>query len=319
MTTLRLGVVMDSIGSIKPYKDSTFAMLLEAQARGWQVEYMELADLYLRDGRAAATLRPLTVRDTTADWFELGEPVETRLSELDIVLMRKDPPFDLEYIVATYILERAEAEGTLVVNRPQALRDANEKVFTAWFPQCCPPCLVTRSKRALHDFLTEQEAIVLKPVDYMGGRSIFVVREGDANTNVIFEEMTQREQRYVVAQAFLPAGAETGDKRILLIDGVAHPRGIARMPTADDPRANLAVGATAEGFELTDRDRWICEQLGPVFKKRGLYFVGIDVIDGYLTEINVTSPTGIREIDNIFGDNVAVSFLDALAALSTCT
>ena len=312
MNPLRLGVVMDPIGSIQPKKDSTLAMLLEAQSRGWEIEYMELGDLRLRDGRAEATMRRVRVQDDLGSGYELDEAVEGPLGDLDIILMRKDPPVDVEYTVATYILERAEAEGALVANRPRALRDVNEKIFATRFGTCCPTSLLTRSKSALGAFLESQGAIVLKPVNAMGGRSVFILRRGDPNTNVIFEEMTRREQRFVLAQAYIPAVETSGDKRILLIDGEPVSHGIRRMPGPGDPRANLAVGGTAEGCALTDRDRWICETIGPELRERGLFFVGIDVIGEYLTEINVTSPTCIREIDRIFGVHVASDFLDAL-------
>ncbi len=312
MKTVHLGVVMDPIGSIQPKKDSTLAMLLAAQSKGWQMVYMELNDLRLCNGRAEATMRPLKVRDNPKNWFQLEEASDGALGSLDIILMRKDPPVDVEYIMATYILERAEAEGVLVVNRPRTLRDVNEKIFTQWFPQCCPASLLSRSKSALREFLAMQRSIVLKPVNAMGGRSVFVLREGDPNTNVIFEEMTREERRFVLAQALIPGIETSGDKRILLIDGEPVSQGITRMPSPGDPRANLAAGGTAKGCELTDRDRWICGQIGPELRDRGLYFVGIDIIGEYLTEINVTSPTCIREIDRIFGVDIAADLMSAL-------
>jgi glutathione synthase len=312
VTRRRLGVVMDPIAGIRPYKDSTLAMLLAAQARGWQLQYMEMGDLRLRDGRAEATMRPLTVADDGRDWFSLGEPAVGAPGELDVILMRTDPPVDLRYIAATYILERAEAEGALVVNRAAALRDTNEKVVTAWFPQCCPPGLLTSSAVELRAFLRLHGAIVLKPIYSMGGRGIFVVRDGDPNTSVIIEELTGRGQRYIAAQAFIPDVASTGDKRILLIDGEPVPHAIARIPAAGELRANIAAGGTAEPAALTDRERWICREIAPELRARGLYFVGIDVIGGYLTEVNVTSPTCIREIDRFFGVNIAATLLDAL-------
>jgi glutathione synthase len=303
---------MDPIGSITPYKDSTLAMLLAAQARGWQLHYMEMGDLRIRDGRAEADMRPLTVRDDRRDWFTLGEAAVGAPGELDIILMRTDPPVDLRYIAATYILERAEAEGALVVNRAAALRDTNEKVVTAWLPQCCPPGLLTSSGEELKAFLRLHGAIVVKPIWGMGGRGIFVVREGDPNTSVIMEELTARGQRYIAAQAFIADVASTGDKRILLIDGEPVPHAIARIPAAGELRANIAAGGTAEPAELTDRERWICREIAPELRARGLIFVGIDVIGGYLTEVNVTSPTCIREIDRFFGVDVAGTLLDAL-------
>lgn len=308
----RLGVVMDPIGSIVPERDSTLAMLLEAQSRGWRIEYMELGNLRLRDATAEAFMRPLTVRDDASRWFELGEGTDGALAELDLLLMRKDPPVDFEYVVATYILERAEEQGLLVANRPRALRDVNEKACTAWFPECCPPALLTRSKTALLEFLAAHGTIVVKPLDAMGGRSVYVIRSGDPNTNVILEEISRHGGRYVQAQAYAPGIAESGDKRILLVDGEPLPQAIARTPAAGELRANLSAGATPSASALTDRDRRICERIGPALRERGLFLVGIDVIAGYLTEVNVTSPTGMREIERLFGVNVAAGFLDAL-------
>ncbi|MBN7813667.1 glutathione synthase [Algoriphagus sp. H41] len=312
MKQKRLGIVMDPIQSINPKKDTSLALLLEAQTRGWQIEYMELNDLSLRDGRTEARMRKLRVADDPNFWFDIEKLTFGNLAELDLILMRKDPPFDIEYIMATYILERAEAEGVMVVNSPQGLRDANEKVFTAWFPQCCPPSLLSRSTGALREFLEHHHKIVVKPTSKMGGQSIFVISEGDPNTNVILEEMTHRESVYVQAQAYIPEIAEKGDKRIFLIDGIPLEYGIARIPGGDDHRGNLAVGARAEGFELGEREQWICAQIGPELKERGLLFVGIDVIGDYLTEINVTSPTGAREIEKIFQVSAAARLFDVL-------
>jgi glutathione synthase len=317
MAQRRLGVVMDPIRTITPAKDSTLAMLLEAAARGWQLHYMEMGDLRIHEGRAEATMRPLTVRDDARHWFEAGEAASRPLGELDMVLMRKDPAFDMEFLAATWVLERAEAEGTLVVNRAQSLRDANEKVFTAWFPQCTPPSLMTSSRAELLAFLARHGSIVLKPLYAMGGRSIFVVHTGDPNTNVILEEMTGHGSRYVMAQAYLPAIRDSGDKRILVIDGEPFPHAISRLPAGDDFRANIAVGGTVQAAELTARDRWLCAQVGPELRARGLHFVGLDVIGDYITEINVTSPTGIRQIDRLFGVNVAATLFDALEARLT--
>ncbi|HRH95448.1 MAG TPA: glutathione synthase [Prosthecobacter sp.] len=312
MKTPRLGVVMDPIETILPKKDSTLAMLLAAQKRGWSVAGMDVGDLRLRDGRAEATMRTLQVFDDTQHWFEAGEGVDGRLGDLDIVLMRKDPPFNLEYIAATYVLERAEEEGVLVVNRPRSLRDANEKIFASWFPQCCPPTLITCSMPALRSFHAEHGHIVVKPIDLMGGRSVFVVPPGDMNANVIFEEVTARGRRFVQAQAYISEIAVTGDKRILLIDGEPVPHVLARMPAEGEARANMAAGGRAVGAALTERDRWICQQIGPALRERGLTFVGIDVIGDWLTEVNVTSPTGIRELDKVFDLDVASTLLDVI-------
>jgi len=311
-TSRRLGVVIDPIAAISPQKDSTLAMLLEGARRGWTLEYIELRDLRLRDGRAEATARPLEVRDQMSDWFTLGAPRDVMLGEFDLVLMRKDPPVDLEFIAATWILEAAEREGTLVSNRPQSLRDANEKLTATWFPHCTPPSLVSRDVAALRTFMEEQGRIVLKPLDAMGGRSVFVTGVGDLNATALLEEMTRRGTRTIIAQRYLPAVTETGDKRILLIDGEPVAGALARIPATGDFRANLAAGGRGEPAQLTDREREICAEIGPTLRARGLHFVGIDVIDGWLTEVNVTSPTGIRQIDRHFGTNVAALLFDVL-------
>jgi glutathione synthase len=313
MNTIRIGVVMDPIGSINPKKDTTLAFMLEAQSRGWQIEYLELGDLFISNGRSEGHMRRLKVCEDAKNWFEFIGEEYGALSDLDLILMRKDPPFDIEYIMATYILEKAEAEGTLVVNRPQSLRDVNEKVFISWFPQCCPPSLLTRSKNAIKAFLDIHDKIVVKPTYKMGGQSIFVIKKGDPNTNVIIEEITQSGTRFIQAQAYIPEIEILGDKRILLINGIAVDHGIARIPDSEDHRGNLAAGANAKGFSLTDRDHWICNQIGPTLKERGLLFVGIDVIGNYLTEINVTSPTCVREIDKLFKTNIASLLFDTLS------
>jgi glutathione synthase len=305
---------MDPISAIAPRKDSTLAMLLEAARRGWTLEYMELGDLRLRDGHAEASARPLAVRDDDAEWFTLGDARVVPLASLDLVLMRKDPPVDLEFIAATWILEAAEREGTLVSNRPRALRDANEKLAATWFPRCTPASLVSRDPAALRRFMEEQTRVVIKPLDAMGGRSVFVAGAGDLNANVILEEMTRRGSRTVIAQRYLPAVTETGDTRILLVNGEPVKGALRRTPAAGDFRANMAAGGRAEPAELTDRERWICAEIGPTLRERGLHFVGIDVIDGWMTEVNVTSPTGIRQIDRHFGLNVAELLFDVLEA-----
>ncbi len=309
----RLGVVMDPIGSIKSKKDSSFAMLLAAQAHGWSLHYMEPADLWLRDGRCHARWRPLTVRDDPLDWFALGEAEETPLAALDVVLMRQDPPFDTEYLYTTHLLSLAEAEGCLVVNRPRALRDANEKLATAWFPQCCAPSLVSRDQDRLRGFLAEQGDVILKPLDAMGGASIFRVRAGDPNTNVILETLTDHGRRLAMAQRFI-AEIRDGDKRILLIDGEPVPYALARVPAEGENRGNLAVGGRGVGVELSARDRWICAQVAPRLREEGLLFVGLDVIGDYLTEVNVTSPTCIRELDALYGLDIAGDLMAVIAA-----
>ncbi len=311
--TRRLGVVMDPIGSIKIAKDSTFAMLLAAQARGWALVYMELADLCLRDGEAMGRGHALTVQDDPRHWFTLAEPRFGALSELDIILMRKDPPVDMEYVYATHILERAEAAGTLVVNKPSSLRDANEKLYTAWFPQCCPPTLVSRNQAEILNFLAEQDDIIVKPLGAMGGASVFRTRRGDPNTNVILETMTAHGTRYTMAQRFVPEIA-AGDKRILLIDGKPVPYALARIPPPGETRGNLAVGGRGEGVALSERDYWICAQVEQKLRENELLFVGLDVIGDYLTEINVTSPTCIRELNQMYDLDISGVLMDAIEA-----
>ncbi len=308
----RLGVVMDPIGDIKYAKDSTLAMLLAAQARGWTLEYMEQADLSLRDGVALARMRPLNVRADPKDWFTLGEARSLPLGTLPCILMRKDPPFDTEYIYTTYILERAAEAGALVVNRPQGLRDMNEKVFTAWFPQCCAPTLITRDMADMEAFLREHGKVVCKPLHGMGGRSIFVLERHDKNMNVVFETLTDYGQQFAIVQKYLPEIVDTGDSRVLVIDGEPVPYALARIPSPQDNRGNRAAGARGVGRELTDRDRWLVSQIGPTLSACGMLFVGLDVIGGYVTEINVTSPTGIRELDKQFGIDIGDLLMQAI-------
>jgi glutathione synthase len=306
-----LGVVMDPIDSIKPKKDSTLAMLLAAQRRGWDIVYFRQQDLEVRDGAPLGHGARLVVRDDTERWFEIGTPWIAGLEGLDALLMRKDPPFDMEYIYTTYILELAENRGLLVVNKPASLRDINEKAYTSWFPQCTPPSLVTRSRTALQEFLKAQGKVVLKPFDGMGGRSIFVVAAGDLNTNVIIETLTDDGRRFTLAQRYIPE-IVNGDKRILLIDGEPIDYALARIPAPGESRGNLVMGARAEGRPLTERDRWLCAQVGPTLRTKGVLFAGLDVIGDYLTEINVTSPTGIRELDRQFDIDIAAKLFDAI-------
>lgn len=310
---VRLAVVMDPIGSIKQPKDSTLAMLLAAQARGWELHYLELRDVWLRDGEAWGRAAVLKLRDDPKDWFSLGERRAERLATFGVILMRKDPPFDTEYIYSTYILERAEVQGSLVVNRPQGLRDMNEKVYTAWFPDCCAPTLISRDMADMAAFLGEQGKIVVKPLHGMGGRSIFVLEQGDKNTNVIFETLTDYGQRYAIVQRYLPEIVTRGDARVLLIDGEPVPYALARIPTATDNRGNLAAGARGEGRPLNDRDRWLSSRIGAAMRERGMLFVGLDVIGDFVTEINVTSPTGIRELDKQFKLDIGGLLMDAIA------
>jgi glutathione synthase len=308
---LAIGVVMDPIESIKIKKDSSFAMMLEAKRRGAAIHYILQGNLKILRGEALATSQLVNVRDDPDDWYDLAAPAEIRLGDLDAVLMRKDPPFDMEYIYSSYILERAELTGSLVVNRPQSLRDMNEKAYTAWFPDCAPLTLITRSMPGMKRFLKDHGRIVVKPLDGMGGKSIFVVAFGDNNANVIFETLTDNGRRFAMAQVYIPE-IRDGDKRILLVDGEPIPYALARIPSADDNRGNLVMGAIGEGRELSDGDRRICARVGPVLKERGVMFAGLDVIGDYLTEINVTSPTGIRELDAQFGLNISGTLFDAI-------
>ncbi len=307
---------MDPIGSIKPHKDSTLAMMLEAQARGWEIHYGRLQDMWLRDGEALGRLTRLQVRDDPANWFDAGDVAVTPLGGMDVILMRKDPPFDMEYVVATYVLERAEEHGALVVNRPQSLRDANEKVFLAWFPDCVPPTLISRSLEELRAFLAEHRRVVIKPLHLMSGRSVFVTDADDGNQNVILETVTQEGARYVMAQTYLPEILSSGDKRIILIDGQPIPMALVRIPQAGDHRGNMSVGARTEVRPLTDRDLWICDQVGPVLRDKGLLFTGIDVIGDFMTEVNVTSATGIRELEGAADVRITEQLFDAISARS---
>jgi glutathione synthase len=274
---------------------------------------MEQADLYLQDGRAFASMRRLSVRDQNSDWYEHSKAEEHPLSSLDVVLMRKDPPLDMEFVYTTHILENAELEGVLVVNHPSSLRNCNEKLFTAWFPECCAPSVVSRDPGRLRAFLHQHQDIILKPLDAMGGASIFRVREDDPNISVILETLTELGQRTAMAQKFIPE-ISRGDKRILMVDGEPVPYALARIPAKGETRGNLAAGGRGEGVELSERDRWICAQTGPQLRERGLMFVGLDVIGDYLTEINVTSPTCIRELDQLYGLDVAGQLMDCIDA-----
>jgi glutathione synthase len=311
MSQIRLGVVMDPIAEITPAKDSTLAMLLAAQARDWALYYFEQKDLRLVNGEALGTARRIRVQDDSRTWYELDAPEDLKLASLDLILMRKDPPFDTEYIYTTYILERAQEHGALIVNDPTALRDINEKAFTAWFPQCCPDTLITRSIPDMRGFLKDHGEIVVKPLHGMGGRSIFVVRRGDNNANVIFETLTGDGTAFAIAQRYIPE-IRDGDKRILIVDGQPAAVSLARIPPPDDNRGNLVMGAQPEVRPLSQRDRWICDEVAPVLHERGVIFAGLDVIGDYLTEVNVTSPTGIREIARIGDEDLADSLMSAL-------
>jgi len=310
---VRLVVVMDPIEAIKPAKDSTLAILLAAQARGWDLFYAEQKDLYLRDGAAFGRLAPLKVFEDPKAWFTRGGAEPGRLGDYDVILMRKDPPFDTEYIYSTYILDRAQIQGALVCNRPQGLRDMNEKVYTAWFPECCAPTLISRDMHDMSEFLREHGKAVCKPLDGMGGRSIFVLEQGDKNRNVVFETLTGYGTRYAIVQRYLPEIVTAGDCRVILVDGEPVPFALQRMPDADDHRGNLAAGARAESRPLNDRDRWLCSVIGPKLKAAGMIFVGLDVIGDFVTEINVTSPTGIRELDKKHGVDIGGMLVSAIS------
>jgi glutathione synthase len=313
---LSVAVLMDPIGAIKPAKDTSLAMLLEAQRRGHTLHYLEQGDLALRDDTPWARLRPLAVRDDAHDWFGLGDAQWRDLRGLDIVLMRKDPPVDAQFIYDTMVLEAAQRGGVNVVNDPRALRDCNEKLFALQFSECCAPTLVSRDPAELRRFVAEHGEAVLKPLDGMGGRGIFRVKTGDSNLNSMLETLLAggphgEGRHFAIAQKFIPA-ISAGDKRILLIDGEPVPYALARIPQGDEFRGNLAAGGRGEGVPLSERDRWIAAQVAPELRRRGLRFVGLDVIGDYLTEINVTSPTCARELDAQFGLNIAGLLFDAL-------
>jgi len=309
--SFRLGIVMDPIENIVPKKDSSLAMLLEAERRNYEIHYMLQSDLKLLAGKAIAQTTILSVEDNLEKWYKFGEQQQVNLDELDVILMRKDPPFDMEYIYTTYILERAEIDGTLIVNKPSSLRDMNEKIYTAWFSDCSPLTLVTRSMNEIRQFVKTHKKIVIKPLDGMGGKSIFVVHHTDKNTNVIIETLTDYGKKFAMAQIYIPEIKE-GDKRILLIDGEPIPYCLARIPSAQDNRGNLVMGARGKGKKLTDQDIQICKKIGPVLKENGIVFCGIDVIGDYLTEINSTSPTGIRELDRNFNLNISGMLFDEI-------
>ena len=312
---MKLGVIMDPVAGIKIEKDTTLALLLAAQHREWEIHYMEMDDVYLIGNTARASARVMTVADDASDWYQLQQRTELALSDLDVILMRKDPPFNMEYIYMTYILEHAAARGTLVVNDPAALRDVNEKAFITQFPQCIAPTLISRNAQQIHAFLEQHGQVVLKPLDGMGGASVFRVDRADSNRNVIVETLTRNSQSFIMAQQYL-AAIEQGDKRILLVDGRPLEHALARIPKSGDIRGNLAAGGTGKGVDLSERDYWICEQVGPRLRSMGLVFVGLDVIGDYLTEINVTSPTCVRELERIYGCDIAGKVMDCIAGKS---
>jgi len=309
--SIKLGIVMDPIGSIKVHKDSSLAMLLAALKRDWELYYMEQSDLFLEGSRCHAQLTRLDVRDDENDWYTLSDKRTVPLDELDVILMRKDPPVDMEFIYTTFLLQRAAAHGVLVVNNPGAIRNASEKLYTAWFSQCSPPTRVSREIKRLKEFLDEHGDIIVKPLDGMGGASVFRIQMNDPNLNVILETITANGTKSTMAQRYIPE-ISAGDKRILMINGEPFPHALARIPTSGETRGNLAAGGRGEGVDLSKRDLWICEQVGPALREQGLMFVGLDVIGDYLTEINVTSPTCIRELDSIYNADIAGQFLDTI-------
>ena len=314
---IRLGIVMDPIADISFKKDSSLAMLLAAKALGWSLFYMEQQDLYQKAGEARAKMRPLQVFDNAQHWFDLDSELDQPLSSLNVILMRKDPPFDNEFVYSTYLLEQAERAGVLIVNRPQSLRDCNEKFFTTQFPELAPPTLVSRRADILREFAAEHRDVILKPLDGMGGTSIFRHREGDPNLSVILETLTALGTQQIMAQRYLPA-IKDGDKRILMIDGEPVPYCLARIPAQGETRGNLAAGGRGQAQPLSARDLEIAKLIGPELRARGLLFVGLDVIGEHLTEINVTSPTCIREIDNAFDTRIGEKLMQVIADKLAC-
>lgn len=308
-----LAIIMDPIQDVKYHKDTSLALLWAAKDLGWTLLYGEIDALYLDNGKAFAQLRPLNVFEDEKGWFDLGDPMAMPLGELDVILMRKDPPFDNQYIYATYILEAAEKEGCLVVNKPQSLRDCNEKVFATQFPQCCPPVLVARQMSNLKAFHRTHEDVIFKPLDGMGGSKIFRCKPDDPNVSVILETLTQHGTEFIMAQKYVPE-ITAGDKRILVVDGEAIPYCLARIPAKGETRGNLAAGGKGVAQPLSERDQWIVTQVAPTLKEKGLLFVGLDVIGDYLTEINVTSPTCVREIDKAYNTAIGARLMAAIEA-----
>ncbi|MDA7438111.1 glutathione synthase [Candidatus Pseudothioglobus singularis] len=309
MKPIRLGILMDDISSIKPSKDSTFAMMLEAQARHWEIYTFDSSDMYYSEGKIIADSRKTLVNDSESDWHSREDIKPLSLSSLDAVFMRKDPPFDMDYIYATYLLEQLESDGVLVVNKPSSLRDANEKLFALNFPECIPKTLVSSNIEKLNTFINEIQTVVVKPLDGMGGTDIYKLSHGDRNIEDVLQKITNHQGRYIMAQEFLPE-IKKGDKRILLINGKPVDYALARLPAEGSFKGNLAAGAKGVGQPLSERDRYLCSQIAPMLIEKELMFVGLDVIGDYITEINVTSPTCIRELDKQFGLNISATLLD---------
>jgi glutathione synthase len=310
---IKLGIISDPISGFNIKKDTGFAMMMAAQERGYELYYMEMGDLYLYQGQAKATAAKATVFNDTTHWYELAEKQSIDLADLDVILMRKDPPFDTEYIYATYILERAEQAGALVVNKPQSLRDANEKLLTAWFSEHTPDTLVTRSQAQIREFLAKHQDIILKPLDGMGGASIFRVKQDDPNIGVICETLTEHGQRFAMAQQYIPA-IKQGDKRVLVVDGEVIPYCLARIPQGGETRGNLAAGGRGEARPISEDDLKIAQAVAPTLKAKGLLFVGLDIIGDKLTEINVTAPTCVKEIEAAYDISIMDKFYEAIEA-----
>ncbi len=308
---MKIGVVMDPISSINIKKDSTFEMIWQAQQLNWEVEYLEMNDLSIDNGVALGDARRLTAYQDSEHWYDLGETRRIRLGDLDAILMRKDPPFDMEFVYSTYILELAEEQGALVVNSPKALRDCNEKAYCAWFPDVCPDTIITRKSADFRAFLEKHQDIIVKPLDGMGGASIFRMQTGSANIGVIIETLTHHETTYAMAQRYMPE-IVAGDKRILMVNGEPVPYVLARLPAKGETRGNLAAGGRGVAQPLSDTDRKIAETVGPELVKRNILFAGLDVIGDRLTEINVTSPTCIKEINAEYGTNIALDLMHAI-------
>lgn len=310
---MKLAFVVDPLEELKPYKDSTVAMMREAARRGHEVSAFEARSMFVRDSSVRCRATPLAIHDDNDRWYSPGEPREARVADYDVVFMRKDPPFDQEYYYATLLLERAAAEGTRVVNEPRALRDWNEKLAILRFPQFAPPTLVASDMARVHSFIDEHGDVIVKKLDGMGGTMIFRVAAADPNRNVIVEAITDMGARTVMAQRFIPEIA-TGDKRVLVIGGKPFSHCLARIPKAGETRGNLAAGGTGEARPITARDREIGETVGRELVKAGIVFAGLDVIGDWLTEVNVTSPTCIVEIAQQTGNDAAIAFMDAVGA-----
>lgn len=307
----RLAIVMDPIESVNYKKDSSLAMLWAAKKKGWKLFYIQPSNLFIDNGEAKCICQPLDVFEDPEHYYQLEEEETVSLASMQVILMRKDPPFDNEFIYNTYVLELAENAGSLVVNKPQSLRDCNEKVFATHFPQCCPPVRVTANPNLLKEFHQTHGDVIFKPLDGMGGSKIFRLKPSDPNVSVIIETLTDFGKDSIMAQKFIPEITQ-GDKRILMVNGIPMPYGLARIPAKGETRGNLAAGGRGVPVELSERDLWICEQIAPTLKEKGLLFVGLDVIGDFLTEINVTSPTCIRELDNAYDLDIAGQLMNAI-------